>query len=126
MNSTKCGTQDQTLGGMIPDPNELPPPNGLTKVILQTQRDQAGNKVAVFAGREDDGRILGAVVGQTVKFGCGDSIVEYTVLDEEYGLDFLKELCCTYLNRDDVDFLVREAPKPVQVGMAPPSRIHKA
>jgi len=105
--------------------NNLPDPDGLAKIIVQSQRDERGVLVAKLFARGDNGCIIGAASQGGVQFGHTPCIEEKYFVSHKYACEYLYKLCRVYLGRGDVDFLVEEAEVPVQLatpGQAAPRR----
>lgn len=105
------------------NPNELPPPDGLAKIVMQTHRNERGDVVAVAFAREDTGLIIGAAAGQSARFGIGGGVQEWFFLDQHHAERFLKDCCREYLQRPDIDFLTQESGALIQTPM--PAQRHR-
>ena len=102
----------------------LPAPEGLAKMVLQTHRDERGNKLGIVAGRADDGFIIGSAFKGVLRFGHSDMTLEHYYLDQNYAEQALKRVCRLYLDRMDVDFMTQDAPDIIIVGPVAPQSNH--
>jgi hypothetical protein len=107
---------------MTTSANELPPPDGCCKVIIQHHRNERGDIVATVFGRDDTGLLIGCVQGQSGKFGIGAGVQEWFFLDSDRAELYIKELCREYLGRRDVDFVHQNADKLVQAAPQMPQQ----
>jgi hypothetical protein len=90
----------------------LPEPVGLAKIIIQTLRDERGALAGVAFARADSGMIIGAAKAGATQFGHGPIDTKYFI-SQTHAVEYVKELCRTYLDRGDVDFLSQEGDVPL-------------
>lgn len=93
----------------------LPDPAGLTKIIMQKQRDERGVCVGTLFARGDNSQVFAAVTGNATQFGHGPHQEVQYFTDSSSAVEYTKELCRIYLGRSDVDFLAQEGELPIQL-----------
>lgn len=107
------------------NPNELPPPDGLARIILHRNRDTRGELLAVAFAREDTGLIIGMAHSSTAFWGIGEGQVQWHFITMDYAIAHLKKCCEEYLGRRDIDYSVLDADRVIQAPTpAQKSRIH--
>jgi len=90
----------------------LPEPEGLAKIIIQTLRDEHGVLFGVAFAQADSGMIIGAAQAGALQFGRGPIDTNYFIY-QTHAVEYGKNLCRIYLDREDVDFLTQEGDMPL-------------
>lgn len=92
-----------------------------TKIVI-TRMKVDDNVISQYS-REDNGMIIGAVYGGETTFGEDRNKAETRhFIDEGHATTYLKSLCREYLDRDDIDFLVRDGETLVRPSAQMPQR----
>ena len=92
----------------------LPEPDGLTKIVIQTLRDERGSSIGVAFARADNGMIVGAAQAGISQFGHAPQDTKYFI-SQQHAEDYTRDLCRVYLGREDVDFLRVEGNMPLDL-----------